>query len=205
MSDWPRTPVDDTPLETDSSSSALTRGDVLRRAAAGGAALALPSFPAAAAAARFRPSAGPVHGGILRMARNEEAQSFDPIVPGDNGSIYSIQQIFDQLTRLNRDSSYVAPGLAESWDISPDRKTYTFHLRPTARFSNGAPVTADDVIFSLGRTFDPKLCFYSFLFASVKSVRKLNARTIQIRLGEPNTPLLESLSVFAAAIVPQAV
>ena len=65
------------------------------------------------------------------MARNEEAQSFDPIVPGDNGSIYSIQQIFDQLTRLNHDSSYIVPGLAKSWDISPDRKTYTFHLRRT--------------------------------------------------------------------------
>src|SRR5205807_2430529 len=127
------------------------------------------------------------------------------IVPGDNGSIYTIQQIFDQLTRLNRDSSYVAPGLAESWHISPDRLTYTFKLRSSARFSNGAPVTADDVLFSLGRTFNPKLCFYSFLFASVKSLRKLNSSTIEIKLSEPNTPLLESLSVFAAAIVPKAV
>jgi peptide/nickel transport system substrate-binding protein len=143
-------------------------------------------------------------GGVLKMARNEEAQSFDPIVPGDNGSIYTIQQIFDQLTRINNDSTFVSPGLAKSWTISADRKTYTFHLRD-AKFSNGAPVTADDVIFSLGRTFNPKLCFYSFLFAGVKSVTKVNSKTVKIVLTTANTPLLESLSVFAAAIVPQAV
>ena len=55
------------------------------------------------------------------MARNEEAQSFDPIVPGDNGSIYTIQQIFDQLTRINGASTFVSPGLAKSWTISPAR------------------------------------------------------------------------------------
>ena len=195
---------DDDLVDSDSpATSALTRADLLRRAAAGGAVIALPGFGSSAAAAIGRVGA-PIRGGVLRMARNEEAQSFDPIIPGDNGSIYSIQQIFDQLTRLNHDSSFIAPGLAKSWHISPDRKTYTFQLR-NARFSNGAPVTADDVIFSLKRTFNPKLCFYSFLFASVRSVRKLNNKTIQIKLSEPNTPLLESLSVFAAAIVPKAV
>jgi len=189
--------------DEDAALGSLTRADLLRRAAASGVVIALPGF-ASSAVAGVRRIEAPVRGGVLRMARNEEAQSFDPIVPGDNGSIYSIQQIFDQLTRINPSSTYIAPGLAKSWHISPDRKTYTFQLR-TARFSNGAPVTADDVIFSLKRTFNPKLCFYSFLFTSVKSVRKLNSKTIQIKLSEPNTPFLESLSVFAAAIVPEAV
>jgi peptide/nickel transport system substrate-binding protein len=186
-------------------SCGLTRQQLLKRAAAGGAVLGLASLADTALAVTGRRSAGTVQrGGVLKMARNEEAQSFDPIVPGDNGSIYTIQQIFDQLTRINQGSTYIAPSLAQSWTISADRKTYTFHLRP-ARFSNGAPVTADDVVFSLGRTFNPKLCFYSFLFASVKSVKALNSHTVQLKLSEPNTPLLESLSVFAAAIVPKAV
>jgi peptide/nickel transport system substrate-binding protein len=183
----------------------LTRKDLFRWAAVGGAIIALPATASKALAASGRLERfEAVRGGVLKMARNEEAQSFDPIVPGDNGSIYSIQQIFDQLTRLNHDSTFIAPGLAQSWNVSADRKTYTFHLRD-AHFSNGAPVTADDVVFSLGRTFDPKLCFYSFLFAAVKSVKKLNSKTVQIKLSEPNTPFLESLSVFAAAIVPKAV
>src|SRR5579864_3026909 len=190
----PRKPLD----------SSLTRSQLLKRAAVGGAVLAVPALAGRASAAERLAMAAPIRGGVLRMARNEEAQSFDPVVPGDNGSIYSIQQIFDQLTRINKTSSFVAPSLAQSWDISADRKTYTFHLR-NAKFSNGAPVTADDVIFSLKRTFDPKVCFYSFLFTAVTAIKKLNSNTIQLVLSEPVTPLLESLSVFAAAIVPRAV
>jgi peptide/nickel transport system substrate-binding protein len=181
----------------------ITRQDLLLRAAAGGALVSLPGLAGAHSLARRLESASVTRGGVLKIARNEEAQSFDPIVPGDNGSIYTIQQIFDQLTRINDDSTFVSPGLASSWTISADRKTYTFHLRD-AKFSNGAPVTADDVVFSLGRTFNPKLCFYSFLFAGVKSVAKVNAKTVRIVLQTPNTPFLESLSVFAAAIVPKA-
>src|SRR5579871_6218859 len=182
----------------------LTRADLMKRAAIGGAALASPGF-AGRALAQAAAATAPIRGGTLRMARNEEPLSFDPVIPGDNGSIYTIQQIFNQLTRINKQSNFVSPSLAESWDISPDRKTYTFHLRKNAKFSTGAPVTADDVIFSLKRTFDPKVCFYSFLFGAVKSIRKLNNSTIQLVLSEPTTPLLESLSVFAAAIVPEAV
>ena len=174
----------------------MSRQGFLLRAAAGGVLIA--SSPQLDDRLE---GASATRGGVLKMARNEEAQSFDPIVPGDNGSIYTIQQIFDQLTRINNDSTFVSPGLAKSWSISADRKTYTFHLRD-AKFSNGAPVTADDVIFSLGRTFNPKVCFYSFLFAGVKSVTKVNSRTVKIVLTTANTPLLESLSVFAAAIVP---
>jgi peptide/nickel transport system substrate-binding protein len=207
MSDWPADPVDENPRREEfGAAHPLTRRQLLRRAAVGGVMLGLPVWPSVAEAADRRLAAiGAVRGGVLKMARNEEAQSFDPVVPGDNGSIYSIQQIFDQLTRLNHDSTFIVPGLAESWQISADRLTYTFKLRSGARFSNGAPVTADDVLFSLGRTFNPKTCFYSFLFGSVKSMRKLDSKTIQLKLSEPNTPLLESLSVFAAAIVPEAV
>lgn len=183
----------------------FSRATLIKGAAASGALLAMPAVTGRAAAAQVRASAvTPVRGGTLRMARNEEPQSFDPVIPGDNGSIYTIQQIFNQLTRINMESNFVAPSLAESWQISPDRKTYTFRIRK-ARFSNGAPVTADDVIFSLKRVFDPKVCFYSFLFTAVKSIKKLNSSTVQLVLSEPTTPLLESLSVFAAAIVPQAV
>ncbi len=47
------------------------------------------------------------------------------------------------------------PGVAESWDVSDDGMTYTFHLRADAKWSNGAPVTAGDFVFSLRRAVDP--------------------------------------------------
>src|SRR5690606_18629640 len=48
------------------------------------------------------------------------------------------------------------PRAAESWDISADGRTYTFHLRPAARWSNGEPVTAADFVYSFRRLVDPE-------------------------------------------------
>ena len=50
----------------------------------------------------------------------------------------------------------VIPAVAERWDISPDGRSYTFYLRPDAKWSNGDPVTADDFVFALRRIMDPK-------------------------------------------------
>jgi oligopeptide transport system substrate-binding protein len=48
-----------------------------------------------------------------------------------------------------------APGVARSWEVSSDRRTYTFHLRPEARWSDGRPVTAEDFIRSAQRLLNP--------------------------------------------------
>lgn len=48
------------------------------------------------------------------------------------------------------------PGLAESWTVSPDNKVYTIKLRPNLTFSDGSPLTADDVAFTLTVLLDPK-------------------------------------------------
>ena len=176
----------------------LDRRELLRRAGVGGAAIALSGGVVPAAAAR--PLAR--RGGTFRMARNEEPLSFDPLIPSDNGSIWVLFNMFDQLTTINRDSSGVVPSLAQSWEISKDQKTYTFHLRPGVHFSNGMPMTADDVVFSIKRAIDPKKSAYSFLFGPVAQVRKRDARTVELRLKHPFAPLLQNLNVFPASIVP---
>ena len=56
-------------------------------------------------------------------------------------------QIFEGLTRLD-DDNVPQPALAESWDISPDGKTYTFHLRPGLEWSDGTPITAGDLEYA---------------------------------------------------------
>ena len=64
--------------------------------------------------------------------------------------------VFEQLVRAGKDGKSVEPDLAESWDISPDGRSYTFHLRPDLRFSDGSPLRSGDVKFSLARaTKDP--------------------------------------------------
>ena len=56
------------------------------------------------------------------------------------------------------------PALAETYDISEDGKTYTFHLRD-AKWSNGDAVTAADFVFGWQRAVDPRQCFRVFLYA----------------------------------------
>jgi peptide/nickel transport system substrate-binding protein len=63
--------------------------------------------------------------------------------------------IFARLIDLNSHGESV-PGLAESWTVSPDGKTYTIKLRPNLTFSDGSPLTAEDVAFTLTVLYDPK-------------------------------------------------
>jgi len=64
--------------------------------------------------------------------------------------------LFEGFTRRNPRTLQPAPGVAESWDVSPDGKRYVFHLRTDARWSDGRPVTASDFVFSWRRLLDPK-------------------------------------------------
>lgn len=74
---------------------------------------------------------------------------------------------FDGLTRLDKDKK-ATPGIATKWEHSPDFKQWTFHLRTDAKWSNGDPVTANDFVYALKRTLDPKTqAEYEFMAAWV--------------------------------------
>lgn len=191
----------------------ITRKQAILRFGAGGALLALPGWLAACGGggegAKTQetgpaPSGDIKKGGRFSMARNEEPLSLDPIVPSDNGSIWVIYQMFDQLTTVNEASSGIAPSIAESWEISPDGTLYTFVIRQGVMFHDGSPMTMEDVVFSLERVFDPKGSGYSFLFGPVEGVKAVDDTNVQITLREPFTPLLDNLNVFPASIVPKA-
>lgn len=190
----------------------LTRKQALLRFGVGGALIALPAWLAACggdgdgegATQTTTPEGEIKKGGRFSMARNEEPLSLDPIVPSDNGSIWVIYQMFDQLTTVNEDSSGVKPSLAESWEISPDGTVYTFTIKQGVKFHDGSPMTMDDVVFSLERVFDPKGSGYSFLFGVVTGVTAVDDTRVQVALREPFTPLLDNLNVFPASIVPKA-
>jgi peptide/nickel transport system substrate-binding protein len=208
-------PPDQTPWEQDAierfTRQELTRKQALLRFGAGGALLTLPGLLAACGGGGDGEGAGTgtvagdvKKGGRFSMARNEEPLSLDPIIPSDNGSIWIIYQMFDQLTTVNEDSSGIAPSIAESWEVSPDGTIYTFTIKQGVTFHDGSPMTMDDVVFSLERVFDPEGSGYSFLFGTVDGVQGVDDTTLEIRLKEPFTPLLDNLNVFPASIVPKA-
>jgi peptide/nickel transport system substrate-binding protein len=149
-------------------------------------------------------SGTPQSGGTLTFARTQDADvGLDPINAPSNGSIFTIQQIFDQLVEVQGDE--LVPGLAKSWDHSADGKVWTFNLRD-AQFSNGEPVTAEDVKFSLDRFADPDVnVAYTSLGDSIKSVDVVDAHTVKVTLDPVDGSFIYNMAMFAAAIVPQKV
>jgi len=118
------------------------------------------------------------------------------------GSAWQLQYlVYETLVQMG-DNFETLPGLAESWDM-PSPTTYVFHLRDGVSFSNGRPMTADDVAGSLNRIIDPKFgSWWAFQLGSVKSIAATDAKTVTIELNEPFTPLLASLAASMTAILP---
>lgn len=98
---------------------------------------------------------GGVQQSVLRYPLDAEPSSLDPVTITDITTLELLQNIYEGLVRLD-EKSEVVPCLAEKWDISPDGKVYTFHLRRGARFHNGRVVAADDVKYSFERALWPE-------------------------------------------------
>jgi ABC-type oligopeptide transport system substrate-binding subunit len=93
---------------------------------------------------------------VLRMAWGAEPPSLDPGLATDTTSANVILNLMDPLVRLDNDNNPV-PSLAESWDVSADGLTVTYHLRSDGKWTNGDPVTAKDFVYSWKRTLSPEL------------------------------------------------
>ena len=91
--------------------------------------------------------------------------------------IYSA--IYEGLVSYHPFTLEPVPAVAQSWDVSEDGATYTFHLRPTARFENGEQVTADDFRNAWLQIINPETdSAYNFLFDIIAGVREYRAGTI---------------------------
>lgn len=97
----------------------------------------------------------------------------------------------------------VAPGVAESWTISDDGLTYTFTIRE-AMFSDGTPVTVDDVIFSLNAMQASPVVSNAAAFAAVTAIDKVDDRTVQVTLSRPSQNFWRGMGDMSALIQPAA-
>src|SRR5688572_21386434 len=84
-----------------------------------------------------------------------EIKSVDPAVITGHPEGRIAWALFEGLTRPRGEDNLHEPGVADRWDISADGRTYTFHLRENARWSNSDPVTSRDFSYSLRRLLDP--------------------------------------------------
>jgi peptide/nickel transport system substrate-binding protein len=87
----------------------------------------------------------------LVFGRGGDSVGLDPAYETDGNSFQVCDNIYEALVFYADESTELQPGLAESWDISGDGKTYTFNLRKGVKFHDGTPFNADAVVFSIGR------------------------------------------------------
>jgi peptide/nickel transport system substrate-binding protein len=138
-------------------------------------------------------------GGVLRARWNADIRSTDPGTNRDANTDGVMGHVVEGLVAFREDTS-VGPMLADSWDISEDGKTYTFHLRQGVKFHNGATMTADDVIWSFKRWLDPATqwrCLSEFSdkgIAKILGVEAPDPRTVVVRLEQPTALFLGTMA-----------
>ena len=99
---------------------------------------------------------GVKRGGTLRFGVNSAPAHFDVHQSGTVGNVGTQGPMYDSLIRRSpRDGQTIIPDLAQRWEISPDGKRYTFHLRRGVKFHDGADFTAEDVKATYQRIVSP--------------------------------------------------
>jgi oligopeptide transport system substrate-binding protein len=94
---------------------------------------------------------------ILLVGNGGDIQTLDPHIAGGLIDKNPQSALFEGLVTLDETTLQVRPGVAERWTVSPDGLTYTFHLRPNLKWSNGDPMAGEDWLFSFQRALSPNL------------------------------------------------
>ena len=137
-------------------------------------------------------------GGTLRRTMTAEPQNLNPLTGKDVYERLVNEFVYERLIVRHPDTLEFEGQLAERWDVSPDGRVVTFHLRPEARFSDGHPVTADDVVFTYETVTDAKIDCRSLAsyFKDCRKCEKVDDRTVRYTWKEPYFKTLEVSGSF---------
>ena len=146
---------------------------------------------------------------VLVVGMEAEPPGLDPGQALGLHTLRVTHEMFDTLVATPDDSTEVVPGLAESWQVSPDGLAWTFKLRKGVRFHDGTPLDAAAVKFTFDRVIDPnhphaksgKWSFVTGYLSSVKSVEVMDPLTVRLALKYPTSSLLALLALPNCAIV----
>jgi peptide/nickel transport system substrate-binding protein len=163
----------------------------------------------------------PKSGGTLIIGRGGDSSGLDPAFESDGNSFMVCDNLFEQLVSYADDSTEIVPGLAMSWEVSPDGLSYTFHLRKGVKFHDGAEMNADAVAFSIGRMMKEKkvvffkdqwnfpqkylhIAEYWLSMEMDKTLDGIEAKdndTVIFRLKRRDAPFIANMAMAFAAIV----
>jgi peptide/nickel transport system substrate-binding protein len=134
-----------------------------------------------------------------------EPRTFNRFAASDRSTGQLAMLLHARLVQLNHHTQEIEPALATKWTLAPDGRTYTLTLRQGVVFSDGAPFTADDVIFTFEALYDPKaegpLTSSLLVKGQPIAVRKIDPHTVALTLPAPYGPglrLLNALPIFPA-------
>jgi oligopeptide transport system substrate-binding protein len=157
-------------------------------------------------------------GADLVFIQSAEPETIDPALASDQVSMRIATSLFEGLCRVNS-AGRPEPGMAGRWDISDDKKTYTFHLRADTTWTNGTPVIAQDFVRSWQRALLPETgSDYANLMFVIRGarafseetdkdfshvgVKALDDRTLQVELENPTPYFIDLCSFVTLAPVP---
>ncbi|NNE37538.1 MAG: peptide ABC transporter substrate-binding protein, partial [Gammaproteobacteria bacterium] len=116
---------------------------------------------------------------ILHIGNGTEPQDLDPHIVTGVTEHNIITSLIEGLVSKHPENLNPEPGMAESWEISDDGKTYIFNLRQDAKWSNGDPVTAHDFVYSWKRALTPELGNqYAYMLYLVENAEAFNNGTL---------------------------
>ncbi len=136
----------------------------------------------------------PAHGGTLHEGVVGSPRFVNPLLAASDSDRDLVQLAYAGLMGHDADGALV-PVLAESYQVSDDGTQYTFTLRQGAAFSDGSPVTADDVVYTIEKAQDPALKSPAYASWSNIRVEALDARTVRFTLPKAYAPFLEDATL----------
>ena len=157
---------------------------------------------------------------LLRVSRiSDFLPSIHPVELGTGNQELMADLIFSTLVDVDSDEVTILPDLAQTWEVTPDAKTYTFHLNPAAVWSDGQPVTADDVLYTIAWANQNPDAFKQLSVAAFQGVvggdevkgttdipsgvKKIDDHTVEITLKQPDSTFLRRLAGAVYYILPQ--
>jgi dipeptide transport system substrate-binding protein len=180
--------------------------------------LRLVAMACAAALSASIGAAGSAQAKTLVYCSEGSPENFNPMINTTGTTFDANRPIYNRLVEFKIGTTEVGPGLAESWEVSPDAKTFTFHLRKNAKWhsnKNFKPTrgfNADDVIFSFDRQWKDGNPYHKVsgggydyfgdmgMADLLASIDKIDDYTVRITLKEANTPFLADLAMDFASI-----
>ena len=168
---------------------------------------------AVAAVAAFALGVGAAHADTtLVIGIAADPTGFDPEAVLNNTSGFVMATIFDSLVKYKPGTTEVEPGVAQKWEVSPDGLTYTFHLRPGLKFSDGTPLDAKAVVWNVDRQLNksnpqyvyntgPVESYLAFTYGDVDSYRAVDDSTVEFKFKKPSAAFLNSLAMVWNGLV----